>query len=81
MSPRNERRWGLAGFGLNAKGQGVRCQWSGPKAGTRLRYRYLDSGYGNRRQPDDLKERRSPSRMWGRGPGAWHVTLDSPVKS
>ena len=54
---RNESRRGLAGM------QRAMHQWSGPeaKAGTRLRNRYLDGCYGNRRLTDALKERRAPS--------------------
>ena len=57
----------VGGVWLEYKATRGKVEWSGPKAGTGLRCRCLDSGYGNRHQPDDLKERRSPTAAWGVG--------------
>ena len=40
-----------------------------------------DRCYGNRRQTDKVKERRAPSNVMGRAPGAWHFAPPGKITS
>ena len=64
---RNERKRGLAGMQRDK----APVEWPRSEGGgTRLTDRCLDDCYGNRRQTDELKDRKAPSSARGRGPGA-----------
>ena len=56
-------------------------EWPQSKGGDPTEGSLLGRCYGNRRQTNELKEKRAPSSVRGRGFGAWHFAILGKIKS